>query len=308
MSRSTTSRSVRVGEHIRHNVVGYIALLVALTATAWAAPKLAPNSVKSKQIKDGQVRSVDVADNGLTGTDIDESTLDVSGSAGPAGPQGAAGPPGPQGNAGPTGATGPAGTPGANGSPDTAAQILAKLLGVDGPGSNLDADTLDDQSSSSFSAAGHTHNGGDIVDGTITDADISTSAAIAASKLDARMGVMTGRINGLTFAATEFAGASGFTTPTPTESAITTLSPAATLTARDLQIILTAAPGAGEFRQFSLRVNGTETLSCGVVFFATGCSTGAGETVIPPGSRLSFRIDNSFNPTPADALFGWRVR
>ena len=50
MSRSTSSRSVRVGEHIRHNVVGYIALL-ALTATAWAAPqissKLPMDSVKS---------------------------------------------------------------------------------------------------------------------------------------------------------------------------------------------------------------------------------------------------------------------
>jgi hypothetical protein len=52
VSRSKSPRSVRVGEHIRHNVVGYLALLVAVTATAWAAPqissKLPKNSVRSR--------------------------------------------------------------------------------------------------------------------------------------------------------------------------------------------------------------------------------------------------------------------
>ena len=48
-----------------------------------------------------------------------------------------AGPPGP---VGPEGPRGPAGT---QGSPDTAADILRKLLTVDGANSNLDADTLD---------------------------------------------------------------------------------------------------------------------------------------------------------------------
>lgn len=39
--------------------------------------------------------------------------------------------------------TGPAGATGPAGSPDTAAQVLAKLATVDGSGSGLDADTLD---------------------------------------------------------------------------------------------------------------------------------------------------------------------
>ncbi len=56
------------------------------------------------------------------------------------GPRGAAGPTGPQGATGPQGPAGPQGPPGA---PDTPAQVLAKLLDVDGPGSGLDADLLD---------------------------------------------------------------------------------------------------------------------------------------------------------------------
>jgi hypothetical protein len=76
------------------NVLGLIALLIALGAGAYAAG-LAPNSVKSKHIKDGQVKTRDLAleavessrlapgsiqselvpDDELVGGDIDESTL-----------------------------------------------------------------------------------------------------------------------------------------------------------------------------------------------------------------------------------------
>lgn len=56
------------------NVLGLIALFIALGAGAYAAG-LAPDSVKSKHIKDGQVKSVDVQDDGLTGADIDEDSV-----------------------------------------------------------------------------------------------------------------------------------------------------------------------------------------------------------------------------------------
>lgn len=80
----------------------------------------------------------------------------LTGATGATGPQGATGPTGPQGPAGPagstgtTGATGPQGPAGANGSPDTAAQVLAKLVTVDGAGSGLDADLLDGTHASAF--------------------------------------------------------------------------------------------------------------------------------------------------------------
>lgn len=69
---------------------------------------------------------------------------DPTGLRGPQGDRGAAGPAGPQ---GPQGVQGPAG---GEGSPDTPAQVLAKLVQVDGGGSGLDADRLDGVQASGF--------------------------------------------------------------------------------------------------------------------------------------------------------------
>ena len=74
------SLSERIGDHLRGNAVGYLALFLALTGTSYAAHKVTTRDIKrnaivSKLIKDGEVTSADVADNGLTGADIDESTL-----------------------------------------------------------------------------------------------------------------------------------------------------------------------------------------------------------------------------------------
>jgi hypothetical protein len=70
---------VTLARHIRSNIVGYIALFFALTAGAYASG-LAPDSVRSKQIKDGQVRTQDVATDStahaLTGQNIANDSLD----------------------------------------------------------------------------------------------------------------------------------------------------------------------------------------------------------------------------------------
>jgi len=110
-------------------IVAVMALFVALCGSAYAVG-VKKNSVGSKQIKDGGVTGVDVKNESLTGADVNESTLSL--------PAGLQGEPGPQGPAG---------------SPDTAAQVLAKLLTVDGPASGLDADTVDGSSASAFLGA-----------------------------------------------------------------------------------------------------------------------------------------------------------
>jgi hypothetical protein len=89
--------SERIRTHLRSNVVGYVAIFLALSGGAYAA-NLARDSVGSKQIKDNAVSGKDVKDESLTGADIVESTLDVSGAAGPQGPQGPTGPQGPAGS------------------------------------------------------------------------------------------------------------------------------------------------------------------------------------------------------------------
>jgi hypothetical protein len=93
-----------ISEHLRSNVVGYVALFIALAiAPAWAASKIGPgeiskNAVRSKHVKDGQIKGQDVGANAidaskvpsdaLTGADIRESTLQLSGipSGPPSGP------------------------------------------------------------------------------------------------------------------------------------------------------------------------------------------------------------------------------
>jgi hypothetical protein len=77
-------RLVRRPSHA--TVVAYLALFVALSGTAYAAATLAPaNSVNSRAIIDGQVKTLDLADSAVTGgkvavdsirgRDVKESTL-----------------------------------------------------------------------------------------------------------------------------------------------------------------------------------------------------------------------------------------
>ena len=146
--------SRRIGGHIRSNIIGYLALFLSLTlGTAWALEK---NSVGSKQLKPNAVKNSDLAANAVTGPKVADGSLgneDFGGGELPAGQRGATGaqgPQGPQGAIGPAGATGPAGADGQNGSPDTAAQILAKLLTVDDNNSGLNADSLDGLQGSGF--------------------------------------------------------------------------------------------------------------------------------------------------------------
>ena len=97
----------KLGGFLRRNAIALAALVVALGGTAVAAT-VAKNSVTSKSIKNGKVKSADVQDDGLTGIDIDEGTLDdLQGPPGERGPQGEVGPEGDQGPPGPS--TGPAG-------------------------------------------------------------------------------------------------------------------------------------------------------------------------------------------------------
>jgi hypothetical protein len=103
-------------------LLSMFAVFVALGGVAYAAG-LKKNSVGSKQVKNDS----------LTGVDVNESTLSLP--PGTPGPQGPTGPQGPQGSA------------------DTGAQVLDKLLTVDGAGSTLDADTLDGQSANTFLGA-----------------------------------------------------------------------------------------------------------------------------------------------------------
>ena len=90
MTRDEASTSTRIREYIRGNILGLVAIYIALGGVGWAAATIGSgdietNAVRSKHIKAGQVKSpdildgtvgsADVASNGLDGSVIDESSL-----------------------------------------------------------------------------------------------------------------------------------------------------------------------------------------------------------------------------------------
>jgi hypothetical protein len=103
----------------------------------------APKDGQQYARQDGDWSVVQVGGGGSSGN----GSGDGEGIPGPPGP---AGPKGDQGDTGIAGSMGPAGPPGPAGTADTAAQVLAKLVTVDGDGSNLDADLLDGHDSAYF--------------------------------------------------------------------------------------------------------------------------------------------------------------
>ncbi|MDQ8046680.1 MAG: hypothetical protein AAGC46_00530, partial [Solirubrobacteraceae bacterium] len=58
-------------------VVAFLALFLALSGTVYAGVKVAKNSVGSGEIKNKSVKGGDLADDTITGEQVDESTLGV---------------------------------------------------------------------------------------------------------------------------------------------------------------------------------------------------------------------------------------
>lgn len=129
-----------IGGHLRQHVVGYVAVFIAMTGTSIAAFDPVGSDGDVDMCVDRKSGDVRVMKRSSCGKG--ETKLALSQTA-PQGPQGPAGADGQNGVDGQPGATGAAGSDGQDGSPDTPAQVLDKLVQVDGSGSGLDADTLD---------------------------------------------------------------------------------------------------------------------------------------------------------------------
>jgi hypothetical protein len=89
-----------VTRHLRRNLIGYVALLFALSSTSYAAATklLPPNSVGSRQVINGSLLKADFKSGQLPRGDRGPAgATGPAGSAGPAGPAGAKGQDGPPG-------------------------------------------------------------------------------------------------------------------------------------------------------------------------------------------------------------------
>ena len=84
------------------NVTATIALFVALGGSSYAAITLPKNSVTSKQIKNGQVKSADLANNAVTSSKVKNGSLLSADFKSGQIPAGATGPPGQNGSNGAT--------------------------------------------------------------------------------------------------------------------------------------------------------------------------------------------------------------
>jgi hypothetical protein len=257
----------RLGAHLRDNVVAYLALFVALGGTgAWAADKItsrdiAKGAVRSQHLKASAVRTKHIADGAVTARKLAQGVAGLQGEKGADGADGA------------DGAAGPAG------SPDTAQQVLDKLKSVDGSGSGLDADALDDLDSS-----------------------------------DIGLGFFSGRINDLNTGGS--AGPpSGMSQAAVTPLGVETLSPDRSIRMRELAVRLTTtAPGV-----LGVGVFLNAFTPDGVFITRLTCSIGAGERactaagpseVIPARSFLVLEVGVSpLDPLPAGTglLFSWRA-
>ena len=64
-----------IGQHLRHNVIAYLALVVALTGTSYAAAQLQKGQVKSKHLANNAVTSKKVKNGTLKAADIGAGVL-----------------------------------------------------------------------------------------------------------------------------------------------------------------------------------------------------------------------------------------
>jgi hypothetical protein len=114
--------------HVKHNVVGYIALFAALGGTSYAAVSLTPGSVTNRALARGAVTHTKLAANSVNGANIVNGTVTKADLAAGTladlanGSKGAAGGKAGRDATGPAGPVGPAGRAGADGS----ASIIAR--------------------------------------------------------------------------------------------------------------------------------------------------------------------------------------
>jgi collagen triple helix repeat protein len=110
---------VQASNHVRRHLVGYVALLFALSGTSYAAATL---------INGSQIKPHTIPKNRLTNSAI-ASLKGSRGPQGPAGPAGATGPAGPAGPPGAAGAPGPPGPAGVSGWQHVSAPTVAVPTG-----------------------------------------------------------------------------------------------------------------------------------------------------------------------------------
>jgi hypothetical protein len=106
-----------------------------------------------------------------------------------------------------------------------------------------------------------------------------------------------------------YAPVTGIATVTAVEGDVETLSPNASLTAKDLSVRVTTAPGALSSVTVTLRDDGADTaVTCTVTGLGvTTCNSSAATATIAAGSRVSLKITSTGVLTGMSLLVGWQA-
>ncbi len=198
----------------------------------------------------------------------------------------------------------------------TAADVLSKLLTVDGPGSGLDADTLDGVSSAGFAQASHTHAQSEVtglVAALAAKGDLSSSASVSVDSELALFSGTTGKLvkrAGGSGLATLVAGVLSLTDPatfataahthaiadtTGLQAALDAKLPSASYTAADVLSKLLTVDGTGSGLDADL-LDGQSAAA-----FAAASHTHAQSEVTGLVAALAAKLDAS-SYTAADVL------
>lgn len=105
-----------------------------------------------------------------------------------------------------------------------------------------------------------------------------------------------------------FAAPTGSSAATATEDAVETLSPARALSARNLAVQATTAPGGGNSLTVTVRANGADTvLACTIAGAATSCTNTADSASIPADATLSLEVTSSVGVLSTSLLVGFET-
>ena len=263
----------KLSSHLRHNLVGYVAVFIALSGTAYAARPM--------------ITGADIENGSITDTDINAANKDGAAATPSLRTLGTGARQAMPGNATPGGS--PSGSAGGD------------LTGTY-PNPSIAANAVDSGKVSDDSLTG-------------TDVDESSLGKVDdADKLDgfdsADYGaVMAGRINGLTSVGAQAGSPSGISTGSFDTADVSTITPDQDLRVRDFSVQLTAAPGLGAARTFSVQFAGFHVLGCIITNDATTCqNSGPGNLPIPANSEFWIREDPVIgDPAHADARFAFRL-
>jgi hypothetical protein len=105
-----------------------------------------------------------------------------------------------------------------------------------------------------------------------------------------------------------FAPATGIAAAIAVESDVETLSPNAVLTAQDLAVRATVAPGIGSTVTVTLRDDVADTaLTCTISGTNTVCDSASASAAIAAGSRLALKLTSTGVIPPLSLLVGWQA-